>query len=242
MKSAPLLTHFDRLGGAPDAIPRLRRFVLDLAVRRKLAEQDPNVEPASELLERTRAEKARLVKADANNKVKPIPIFTEEKLPFPIPRSWRWSQLAEVGFLNPRNSAVDTLQTSFVPKPMLSAEYGIANIHEARPWGEFKSGYTHFAEGDMALAKTTPCFENGQSTIFRGLVGGIGAGTTELQVIRPVAISPEYVLNFLKSLHFIDSGIPRITGTAGQKRVPTHYSASTPFPLPPLAEQHRIVA
>ena len=125
---------------------------------------------------------------------------------------------------------------------LISAEYGVASTHEIRPWGEIKSGYTHFAEGDVALAKITPCFENGKSTVFRGLTGGIGAGTTELHVIRPVLISADYVLIFLKSPHFIGSGIPRMTGTAGQKRVPTEYFAYSPFPLPPVAEQHRIVA
>ena len=57
-----LLDHFDRISDAPDAIPRLRRFILDLAVRGKLVDQDPNDEPASELLKRIQAEKARLVK------------------------------------------------------------------------------------------------------------------------------------------------------------------------------------
>ncbi len=64
MNPTQLLTHFDRLSEAPDAIPRLRRFILDLAVRGKLVEQDPNDEPAVELLKRIQAEKARLVKKE----------------------------------------------------------------------------------------------------------------------------------------------------------------------------------
>ena len=63
MNAEHLLTHFDRIADAPDAIPRLRRFILDLAVRGKLVPQDPNDEPASELLKRIAVEKARLVKA-----------------------------------------------------------------------------------------------------------------------------------------------------------------------------------
>ncbi len=62
MNAAQVIDHFDRICDAPDAIPRLRRFILDLAVRGKLVEQDPNDEPASELLKRIRAEKTRLVK------------------------------------------------------------------------------------------------------------------------------------------------------------------------------------
>jgi type I restriction enzyme S subunit len=237
-----LLTHFDRISDAADAIPRLRRFVLDLAVRGKLVEQDSKDEPAFALLERIQAKKAEIAKEADLRKEKPLPLLAEVEFPFSIPASWRWSQLAEIGFLNPRNIADDGIPSSFVPMPLISSEYGVASTHEVRSWREIKSGFTHFAEGDVALAKITPCFENGKSTIFRGLTGGIGAGTTELHVVRPVILSVDYVLIFLKCPHFIESGISRMTGTAGQKRVPTDYFAYSPFPLPPLAEQYRIVA
>jgi type I restriction enzyme, S subunit len=240
MNAERLLAHYERIADAPDAIPRLRRFVLDLAVRGKLVPQDMGDEPASELLKRIAAEKVRLVKAGEISEPKPIPALPEP--PFPVPINWRWSQLAEIGVLSPRNEAPDALKASFVPMPLIAAEYGVVNEHEVRPWGEIKKGYTHFAEGDVGLAKITPCFENGKSTVFRNLTGGIGSGTTELHIVRPLLVDPDYILLFLKSPHFIEIGIPRMTGTAGQKRVPTEYFAHSPFPLPPLAEQHRIVA
>lgn len=242
MNPGQLLDHFDRISEAPDAVPRLRSFILDLAVRGKLVEQDRMDEPASELLARIRVEKARILRAGNIRREKALPPLVEDQLPFRVPRSWRWSQLGEIGFLNPRNRAADDLPASFVPMPSISAEYGVACRHEVRPWGEIKSGYTHFAEGDVALAKITPCFENGKSAVFRGLSGGLGAGTTELHIVRPVFVIADYALIFLKSPHFIESGLPRMTGTAGQKRVPTEYFAHSPFPLPPFAEQHRIVA
>lgn len=242
MKPSQFLDHFDRISEAPDAVPRLRRFILDLAVRGKLAEQNPNDESASELLKRIYVEKARILDAGGMRKEKALPPLVEDQLPYRIPRNWRWSQLGEIGFLNPRNSAADDLPASFVPMPLISAEYGVACRHEVRPWGEIKNGYTHFAESDVGLAKITPCFENGKSAVFRGLSGGLGAGTTELHIVRPVFVNADYALIFLKSPHFIESGLPRMTGTAGQKRVPTEYFAHSPFPLSPLAEQHRIVA
>ena len=109
-------------------------------------------------------------------------------------------------------------------------------------WGKIKRGYTHFAEGDVGLAKITPCFENGKSIVFRNLIGGIGSGTTELHVVRPIFVDSDYIVLFLKTPHFIETGISRMTGTAGQKRVPAKYFANSPLSLPPLAEQHRIVA
>jgi type I restriction enzyme, S subunit len=242
MNPALLIANFDRISDAVDAVPRLRRFVLDLAVRGKLVEQDPNDEPSSALLKRIQLKKAEIAKATELRKAKPLPPLAKNDLPFSLPANWRWSQLAEIGFLNPRNIARDGTQSSFVPMPLISSEYGVGNTHEVRPWGEIKTGFTHFAEGDVALAKITPCFENGKSTIFRGLTGGIGAGTTELHVVRPILVSADYILIFLKCPHFIVSGISRMTGTAGQKRVPTEYFAHSPFPLPPLAEQYRIVA
>lgn len=240
MNAERLLTHYERIADAPNAFARLRRFILDLAVRGKLVPQDPNDEPAAELLRRIATEKARLVKAGEIRTPKEIPVLAE--VPFSIPSNWRWSQLAEIGLLSPRNEALDTLEASFVPMPLISAEYGVANQHEVRPWGEIKKGYTHFAEGDVGLAKITPCFENGKSAVFRNLTGGIGAGTTELHIVRPLFVDQDFILLFLKSPHFIETGIPKMTGTAGQKRVPTEYFAHSPFPLPPLAEQYRIVA
>jgi type I restriction enzyme, S subunit len=216
--------------------------VLDLAVRGKLVAQDISDESALELLMRIAAEKARLVKAGEIRKPKAVSPLEPDDLPFDLARGWAWTQIAELGVISPRNEAPDDLEASFVPMPMIAAEYGVANGHEPRPWGEIKKGYTHFAEGDVGLAKITPCFENGKSTVFRNLTGGIGAGTTELHVVRPLFVAADYIVLFLKSPHFIETGIPRMTGTAGQMRVPTQYFTSSPVPLPPLAEQHRIVA
>ena len=242
MNAEHLLAHFDRVADAPDAIPRLRRFILDLAVRGKLVEQDPNDEPAAELLKRIAAEKKRMVEAGKIKKQRAIPTHDETELPFTLPVGWRWSQIAKIGLLSPRNEATDDIQASFVPMPMIASDYGEASGHEVRRWGDIKKGYTHFAEGDVGLAKITPCFQNGKSTVFRNLTGGLGSGTTELHIIRPLFVNPNFILLFLKCPYFIETGIPRMTGTAGQKRVPTEYFAHSPFPLPPLAEQHRIVA
>lgn len=242
-----VLAHFARISEAPDAIPRLRRFILDLAVRGKLVDQDPSDEPASHLIERIRAERARTTAlgAGASGRTRrtasSVSNYGKEAVPFPVPASWCWSSLSEVGQISPRNVASDAHPASFVPMTLISADYGTPNQHEPRPWGEIKSGYTHFANGDVALAKITPCFENGKSTVFRNLTGGFGAGTTELHVVRPTFVDADYIVIFLKSPSFIERGIPRMTGTAGQKRVSADYFALSPFPLPPLDEQRRIV-
>ncbi len=226
----------------PYQIKQLRRTILNLAVRGKLVEQDPNDEPALELLKRIAAEKARLVKAGEIKKPRIITTLDPDELASPLPQGWVWSQITHLGVINPRNNAPADHMASFIPMPMIFAEYGVLNEHEPRVWSSIRKGYTHFAEGDVGLAKITPCFENGKSTVFHNLTGGIGSGTTELHIVRPLLINPEYILLFLKSPNFIETGISKMTGTAGQKRVPLDYFAGSPFPLPPLAEQHRIVA
>ena len=241
MNADRLLAHYERIAAAPDAVPRLRRFILDLAVRGKLVGQDSNDEPASELLNRIAAEKTRLVKARKIRRPRIFPTPLGDDEPFPLPANWKWSQIAEIGMLSPLNDAEDHAKSSFFPMSMIACGYGAATKHKVRPWGEIKRGYTHLAEGDVGLAKITPCFENGKSAVFRNLTGGLGSGTTELHIVRPILVHPDYILIFLKCPHFIEAGIPMMTGTAGQKRVPTEYFATSPFPLPPLAEQHRIV-
>ena len=237
MNADRLLSHFERISEAPDAVDRLRRLILDLAVRGKLVDQEVGDEPADVLLSRIASRKPA---SSSHSKTRPA--AEKEPDPYPLPPSWAWTAIANLGLLSPRNDADSSVVSSFVPMSLISAAFGVDASHEKRPWGEIKKGYTHIADGDVAVAKITPCFENGKSTVFRKLTGGIGAGTTELHVVRPIEVSPDYIVLFLKSPLFIENGIPRMTGTAGQKRVPGDYFAYRPFPLPPLAEQKRIVA
>ena len=227
---------------SPYGIQKLRELILELAVRGKLVPQDSNDEPASELLKKIAAEKARLIKAKAIRKTKKPAAFDSDVLP--IPDNWAYSTLYDLGEIGPRIDAPDETEASFVPMTMISEKYGVRVQSETKKWGEIKSGFTHFGEGDVVLAKITPCFQNGKSCVMRGLKNGIGAGTTELHVFRPIGgfVHPEYVLLFLKSPSFIQDGIPRMTGSAGQKRITRDYFAGKPFPLPPLEEQRRIVA
>ena len=226
-------------------LTKLRQAILQEAVQGNLTANwraaNPDAEPASQLLHRIQTEKAHLITEKKISKEKPLPEIIPEEVPFEIPKEWRWSQIAEIGVLSPRNEAADDTLTSFVPMPMIAADYGVASKHEVRRWGDIKKGYTHFAEGDVGLAKITPCFQNGKSTVFRNMTGGLGSGTTELHIVRPLFVNPNFILLFLKCPYFIETGIPKMTGTAGQKRVPVEYFAHSPFPLPSLAEQAVIV-
>jgi type I restriction enzyme S subunit len=242
--TALLTDNLPLLAGAPNGIKKLRELILELAVRGKLVPQDPNDEPASELLKRIAEEKARLMVEGKIRKQKPLAVIDADEKPFELPAGWQWSSLAQVAFVNPRNAAADSLEVSFVPMTFIGTRFDDRHAQEPRLWSEVKQGFTHFAEGDIGVAKITPCFENSKACVFSNLVNGLGAGTTELHVVRPVtgSLDPRYVLAYLKSPQFLRIGETKMTGTAGQKRLPKDFVEANPFPLPPLAEQHRIVA
>ena len=113
---------------------------------------------------------------------------------------------------------------------------------EERIWKEVKKGYCHFQNGDIGIAKISPCFENLKSTIFQNLPNNYGAGTTELVILRPLNIHAKFYLYLFKSQWYISEGTKYFKGVVGQQRVHKGIFTDLQIPLPPLAEQYRIVA
>ncbi len=114
---------------------------------------------------------------------------------------------------------------------------------EKRPISEAYKGYTYFADGDVLLAKITPCFENGKLGVAANLKNAIGFGSSEFMVLRPgPKISARYLAHFLSQERFRRLGAKAMTGAVGHKRVPKEWVQDFEIPLPPLAEQQRIVA
>lgn len=219
-------------------LENLNQAILQEAVQGKLVAQDPKDEPASELLKRIKAEKAK-----SGKKEKPLPPIKPEEIPFEIPENWVWCRLGDVCEINPRNKVDDELDAGFIPMPMVSQLFGIKPTYEVRKWGAIKTGFTHFANNDVVVAKITPCFENSKAGIISDLPNGIGAGSTELNVLRGNQyVLPEYIYAFVKRIDFLKNGERIMKGVAGQQRVPTEYFYNTLIPLPPLSEQKRIVA
>ena len=180
-------------------IKKLRELILELAVRGKLVQQDPNDEPAIVLLERIAVIKAELIKEKRIKNQKPLPQITDKESLIHLPVGWAWTQLGQVTEIGPRNKLEDDLEVGFVPMPMISTSYKGDHDQEVRNWSEIKKGYTHFANGDIGLAKITPCFENSKAAVFKGLKNGFGAGTTELHIARPIAdtLDPLFILLYL---------------------------------------------
>jgi type I restriction enzyme S subunit len=103
--------------------------------------------------------------------------------------------------------------------------------------------YTYFADGDVLLAKITPCFENGKLGIARGLKNGVGFGSSEYIVLRPDAkTSPEFIYYYLARAAFFEEGAGKMSGAVGHKRVSKEFIENYPIPVPPLSEQQQIIA
>ena len=240
---------------------QLKNSILQWAIQGKLVPQDPNDEPASVLLEKIRQEKERLIKEKKIKRDKNASIIyrgednsyyekmlatgevkcIDDEIPFEIPQGWEWCRVSSLFQINPKVVAEDNTSAAFIPMEAISAGYGSEFRYYEKKWGEVKSGYTAFADNDIAFAKITPCFQNRKSAIFEGLPNGIGAGTTELKILRTYGetINRWFVLYFLESPYFIDEAT--FKGTANQQRIIVGYLENKLFPIPPLSEQERIV-
>ena len=241
---------------------QLKNSILQWAIQGKLVPQDPNDEPASVLLDKIRQEKERLIKEKKIKRDKNASIIyrgednsyyekmlatgevkcIDEEIPFEIPQGWEWCRVSSLFQINPKVVAEDNTSAAFIPMEAISAGYDSEFRYYEKKWGEIKSGYTAFADNDIAFAKITPCFQNRKSAIFEGLPNGIGAGTTELKILRTYGetINRWFVLYFLESPYFIDEAT--FKGTANQQRIIVGYLENKLFPVPPLAEQERIVS
>ena len=142
-----------------------------------------------------------------------------------------------------RRRLVDTDKVSFVPMNELGIHQKYFEAAETRPLSAVAGSYTYFADGDVLLAKITPCFENGKLGIAHGLENGIGFGSSEFMVLRPKSeLLPEYLYYFLDQEPFREVGAKAMTGAVGHKRIPPEFVEALPLPRRPLDEQRRIVA
>ncbi len=152
-------------------------------------------------------------------------------------------KLSEIAELNPTFTDVleDNDQVSFVPMSAVDAETAGVLDSETRHYAEVNTGYTPFLDGDLLVAKITPCFENGKIAQAR-LTRRVGFGSTEFHVVRPNAHKTDarYLLHYLRQGHIRREGERKMTGSAGQRRVPEHFLAGLTVPLPPLPEQRMI--
>ncbi|KPC75937.1 hypothetical protein ADL26_05445 [Thermoactinomyces vulgaris] len=172
-------------------------------------------------------------------------LVPEEEQPYKVPENWVWIRLGKVTSINPTKPKLlyqDDLKCSFLPMSKVDPESGRIIQLEERPFFKVKKGYTYFQESDVLFAKITPCMENGNSVIAKGLLNGFGFGSTEFYVFRSTkAVDHRYIYHLVRSSRFRNQAKQVMTGAVGQQRVPKSFLEAYKLPLPPVNEQKRIV-
>lgn len=238
MNPGHLLVQFDRISEAPDAIRRLRRFILDLAVRGKLVEQDWEDEPASELVERIQAERIRLVGAGALREREEMPPIKTDEVPFDVPVTWALVRLGQALALT-NGRAFKPMEWSRAGLPIIR----IQNLND--PDAPFNfcdisvSQKVHVTTGDLLISWSgTP------GTSFGAHIWDRGHAILNQHIFRAELISDAFLPPFLKLainsrlLELIDQA----HGGVGLQHITKPKLERLPLTLPPVAEQHRIVA
>lgn len=229
-----LLRHFDQISEAPDTVPRLRRFILDLAVRGKLVEQDPNDEPASELLKRIDNEKAILINAEKIKAQNRLPMPHKDAINFKLPSGWKLVPLGEVAVCLdyrrvPINNEERAKRIEGKPLNELFPYYGAT---QQQGWiDDFI-----FDEELVLLGEDgVPFFETLRPKAY--IISGKTWVNNHAHVFWGILTSNKFLVNWLNVLDYTG----RVAG-ATRSKLNQSKAVDIPVPLPPLAEQHRIVA
>ena len=207
-----------------DNIKKIKSTILDMAIIGRLIPQNPSDEPAIQLI--------RTINPDFRS--------TDNRHYENVPTGWQFVKIKDVFTINPKNKVDDDIDAGFVSMAMIDDGYRDSYQFEKKKWALIKNGFTHFKDGDIAVAKISPCLENRKSMILKNLPNGIGAGTTELHIFRSAIVDPKFALYFFKSDHFINQCVGTFNGVVGQQRVGKNIIEDIMFPLPPYKEQRRI--
>jgi len=239
MSPARLLEHFDRLIDTPDAVPRLRRFILDLAVRGKLVEQDPKDEPAGELLKRIAKEKIRLARTGKTGRSK--------LLPFSLPQEWRWVRIGEVSRMITKGSTPTSYGHSYVQSGINFIKVEAIKNGELLP----ENVTSHISAETHEFLRRSQ-LEAGD--FLFSIAGSIGTCAVVPESILPANTNQALAIirgseaafhsGFLKSAtssSLLDSVLAHSRGGA-MNNISLEDVSNFLLPVPPLAEQHRIVA
>ena len=164
-----------------------------------------------------------------------------------LPEGWKFVTILDACEVNPPKPSKDFLSAdapvTFVPMPAVDADMGAITNSQIKPYLEVRNGFTSFRDGDVIMAKITPCMENGKAAIVHGMKNGIGFGSTEFHVMRSRGkILPEYLYYYIRQESFRNEAESHFIGSVGQKRVPADFIKQSVIPLPLLAEQQRIIA
>ena len=239
-----IAAHFDMLFTTETSIDALKQTLLQLAVMGKLVPQDPNDEPARELLKRIRAEKDKLIAKGKIKKDKPLPPISDEEKPFELPSGWEWASLDEI-------SEVGTGATPLRKKPeyfnpasiswLTSGETSNPYIFETEqyvsPLALKETNLTIYPKGTLIVAMYGQGKTRGQITELM-IEATTNQACAAIRLINPDEFHRKYVKLFFEKIY---DEIRELAAGGAQPNLNLNKVKKTTLPLPPLAEQHRIV-
>jgi type I restriction enzyme, S subunit len=237
MNTERFLAHYEQIADAPDAIARLRRFILDLAVRGKLVPQNANDEPASELLKQIAKEKARLVNAGQIRRPKALPEV--ERPPFDLPRNWRWTRIREVA--SDRGQEIPRSTFTYIDVTAIDKEAGVVADPKVLEASEAPSRARKITrKGDVIYSCVRPYLLN--VAVIETDFNPLPIASTAFAILNGHGlVLPRYLWIVLRCPFMVACVEENQRGQAYPAINDADF-AVLPFPLPPLAEQHRIVA
>ena len=248
--TALLTENLPLLVGAPNGIKKLRELILELAVRGKLVPQDPSDEPASDLLKRIAEEKARLVAEGKIRKQKPLAEISEEEKPFELPVSWTWSRLG--------SQVIESgagWSPSCEPRPREDNEWGVLKV-SAVSWGVYQPEENkalpenlearpehEVAEGDFLVSRANTAELVARSVVVETTPGHLML-SDKIVRLKLTSLCERRYVNLANSAPLARDYYSRVAGgtSSSMKNVSREQILNLPLALPPLAEQHRIVA
>ncbi len=237
---ALLEQHFDIAFAAPDGIKKLRELILTLAMQGKLVPQDPNDQPASELLKEIEVEKRRMVKAEKIREPKPLPDIKPEEVPYGLPMGWEWTRIRNIG--HDWGQKIPDRPFTYIDVGSINNSKGIIS-EDVQLLGEDEApsrARKIVRQNTVIYATVRPYLLN--IAIIGKEYDPEPIASTAFAIIHPYdVISNSFIYHYLRSPFFISYVELAMKGVA-YPAINDGDFFRAPFPLPPLAEQHRIVA
>lgn len=243
---ARIASHFDLLLDRPEAIDALEQTIVQLAVRGCLVAQDPNDEPASELLENVIAEKSRLVAERKIKREKPLPVISGDEKPFELPEGWEWTRLALLGERFDYGTSQKTSDGQGVPVLRMGNIRRGEIVYDSLKFLEDKLGdlpSLYLCTSDLLFNRTNSYELVGKTAIFAGESNQFSFASYLIRIrLMSGFVSPLYVNMYMNSVDCRRTQIePQIVQQNGQANFNGTKLQQICVPLPPLAEQARIV-
>lgn len=243
----PLVSEYDEVENRISALntefpDKLRKSILQQAVQGKLTERDASDEPAIELLDRIRAEKAKLIAEGKIKKEKIIPVISEEDQPFDIPDTWAWTTVADtctnIQYGTSEKSAPSGKVAVLRMGNLQGGKIDYSNLVYTS--NDYDIERCHLEYNDLLFNRTNSKELVGKTAIYKAEIPAIYAGY--LIRVTPIIIDSDY-LNYVMQSHFFKKYCLAVkTDAIGQSNINAEKLKRFVFPLPPLAEQKRIVA